>query len=113
MSFKSRFTIPAVATIGFCLIGGTVPAVADIINVPGDYPTIQAGIDAAMDGDEVVVADGVYTGDGNRDIDFGGKLITVRSENGPANCIIDCQGTAANPHRGFYFHSGETTAAIV
>ncbi len=29
-------------------------AVADIINVPGDQPTIQAGIDAAVNGDEVI-----------------------------------------------------------
>ena len=29
--------------------------------------------------DEVVVADGIFTGPSNRDIDFGGKAITVRS----------------------------------
>ena len=30
MSFKSSFTIPAVAAISFCLIGGTTPAYADL-----------------------------------------------------------------------------------
>ncbi|MEE9128819.1 MAG: right-handed parallel beta-helix repeat-containing protein [Phycisphaerales bacterium] len=113
MWLKSSFTTPAVAAISFCLIGGTSPAVADILHVPGDFPTIQAGIDAAVNGDEVVVADGIYTGDGNRDIDFNGKLITVRSANGPDTCIIDCQGTFNDANRGFYFHSGETAEAQV
>ena len=44
MWFKSIFTIPTVAAISFCLIGATVPAAADIIHVPGDYPTIQESI---------------------------------------------------------------------
>ena len=73
MCFKSNFTTPAVVVVGFCLIGGTGPAAADILHVPDDYPTVQAGIDAAVNGDEVVVADDVYKGDGNRDLDFNGK----------------------------------------
>ena len=78
-----------------------------------DFATIQEGIDAAVGGDEVVVADGTYTGDGNRDIDFKGKAITVRSENGAEDCIIDCEGSSENPHRSFYFHSGEDANSIL
>jgi len=80
---------------------------------PADFSTIQAAIDDSNDGDTVLVADGSYTGVGNRDIDFHGKAITVRSENGPETCIIDCNGTEADPHRGFYFQSGEDANSAI
>jgi alpha-tubulin suppressor-like RCC1 family protein len=80
--------------------------------------TIQEGINVSQDGDVVLVEDGIYTGGGytgprNRDLDFEGKAITVRSLNGPDNCIIDCNGLLEEPHRGFYFHSNEGADSIV
>ena len=66
---------------------------------PGDYPSIKAAIDAAEDGDVVLVADGIYKGDGNRDISFLGKSISVKSVNGPEYCTIDCE----NVGTGFFF----------
>jgi len=59
----------------------------------GDYPTIQAAVEAAHDRDVIELADGVYTGPGNRGIACGDKRITIRSQSGnPAACIIDCEG---------------------
>jgi hypothetical protein len=85
-------------------------ASAVTIHVPGDFPTIQAAIDASADGDEIVLAEGLYTGPGNRDLDFGGRLIAVRSAGGdPSSCMIDCEGAG----RGFRFHLGETASAVV
>ena len=85
-----------------------------ILYVPSAaYPTIQAAINAAGPGYAVQVGDGTYSGPGNVDLDFGGKNITVQSQHGPATTIIDCGGTAAVAHRAFYFHTGETSAAVV
>jgi predicted outer membrane repeat protein len=65
---------------------------AATINVPGDQPTIQAGIDAAVSGvDEVVVAAGSYL----ENINLNGQAITLRSADGAATTTID--GTSIGP----------------
>ncbi|MCU0610380.1 MAG: hypothetical protein MUE60_01150 [Candidatus Eisenbacteria bacterium] len=81
----------------------------------GDYPTIQAAINAASPSDEIVLGDGVFTGDGNRNIDFVGKAVTVRSQSGdPATCVIDVQGNFDYiSDQGFSFHSGEGPGSVV
>jgi parallel beta-helix repeat protein len=58
---------------------------AATIHVPGDQPTIQAGINAAVTGDTVLVDSGIYF----ENINFNGKAITVSSANGPHVTIID------------------------
>ena len=54
-------------------------------HVPDDFSTIQAGIDGSANGDTVIVRDGTYF----ENINFNGKAITLKSENGPATTIID------------------------
>ena len=50
-------------------------SIAGIVHVPQDQPFIQAGIDAAVNGDTVLVADSTYY----ENINFLGKAITVAS----------------------------------
>ena len=58
---------------------------AATIHVPGDYPKIQAGIDAAQNGDKILVAGGTYY----ENINFSGKAIKVTSEKGWDVTVID------------------------
>jgi hypothetical protein len=60
-------------------------ASAATIRVPVDQPTIQAAINAAAQGDTVLVAAGTY----QEQIDFLGKAINVVSEGGPGVTVID------------------------
>ncbi|MBT3232282.1 MAG: choice-of-anchor D domain-containing protein [Calditrichaeota bacterium] len=65
---KAMITILAVVLgVSYCL--------ADIINIPDDFETIQAGIDSAEEADTVLVQPGVYV----ENIDFDGHNIVVGS----------------------------------
>jgi hypothetical protein len=123
-----RRGIPVTSATGACyiLFSGTRAVIDNLavslsslpvtIEVPADFDTIQEAIDAAVDGDVIEVAPRVYSGPGNRDIDFQGKAITVQSAAGPQYTIIDCGGSAAaavGGHRGFYFHEEEGSDSVL
>jgi predicted outer membrane repeat protein len=85
------------------LISGA--AYGAIIHVPGDYPTIKLAIEAAVDGDTVLVGPGTYCED---DGEFLGKAITVKSEAGPDVTTIDMTGPC-----DLNFSGGETEETIL
>lgn len=64
-------SLPAVATTYTLKPDGT-----------GDFGTIQAAIDGTINGDIIELEDGTYAGFGNRDINFSGKAVTIRSASG-------------------------------
>lgn len=85
------------------------PVEACTIRVPADQPTIQQALDAAAEGDTVLVAPGTYTGELNRRLDFGGVNIYLVSEAGAAATVIDCEDQS----RAFDFHNGENASSVV
>ncbi|MFC1889216.1 nitrous oxide reductase family maturation protein NosD [Thermodesulfobacteriota bacterium] len=78
---------------------------ADTIHVPADQPTIQAGIDAAVRGDIVLVAPGTYF----ENITFRGKKISVQGEAGVEETIIDGNNTGSVVR----FWRGETEDSLI
>ncbi len=74
-------------------------------DVPGEYPTIQAAIDAST-GEDVLVSDGTYS----ENIDFKGKAIAVQSANGATSTTIQGSGVDSPVVR---FTSGETASSIL
>ena len=98
------------------LVSATASATTYLVraNGSGDFPTIQAAIDGTVGGDIIELAYGKYDGEGNRDINFGGKAITIRSQSGnPEDVEIDCGGNEFDPHRAFIFDSGEGSGSVV
>jgi len=93
------------AVLAISLMSATPASASSILNVPGNFPTIQAAIDASTNGDTVVVAPGTYF----ENISFKGKLITVQSAQGPSVTTID--GGSLSPVVNF--STAETTATVL
>jgi hypothetical protein len=67
------------------------------------FCTIAYAISQATNGDRILVEDGEY-GYTN----FSGKRVTVKSRNGPANCILNCNGEL-----GVRFQTAETRESVL
>lgn len=73
------------------------------------FATIQRGLNAAQNGQVVVVAEGTYVGTGNKNLNFSGRSVTLLSSAGARATIIDCQGS----DQAFVFQNGETQNTVV
>ncbi|MCP4581082.1 MAG: T9SS type A sorting domain-containing protein [candidate division Zixibacteria bacterium] len=81
----------------------------------GDFATVQAAVDSAVDGDLIELTDGSFSGRGNKDISYAGKAITIRSQSGNAEaCIIDVEGEYDMvSQRGFIFDNDEGNESVL
>ncbi|HET6201683.1 MAG TPA: right-handed parallel beta-helix repeat-containing protein [Planctomycetota bacterium] len=96
-----RLVLPLLlaATVGLARAQNT-------LRVPADFPTVQAAILAAIDGDTVLVAPGIYV----ENVDFLGRAIAVVSSAGPELTILD---GASLPIPVVTFANGEPDTAVL
>ncbi|MFH1146669.1 MAG: Calx-beta domain-containing protein [Pseudomonadota bacterium] len=105
-----KFLLVLLVTVLMGAGAGGSSVLAANLDVPGDFSTIQAAVDASVDGDVVIVAPGTYT----ENIDFLGKAIAVRSAqpNNPAIAdatVIDGGGVGA----AVTFKGGEGVSSVL
>ncbi len=116
---RRRIPGPFALTLAVALCSVLAPPLGATVYVvdpfgTGDFPTIQAALDGCASGDVIELTAGVFQGAGNRDLDFHGQAVLLRAQGGRTrDCVIDCQGSETEPHRGFHFHSGEGSDSVV
>ncbi len=98
------------------LASGPEAATYHLVPGGGDFPTIQEAIDACVDGDSILLADGTYTFEDPLGLIFWGRDIFFGSEsNSPADCVIDVGywGGGEKYGYGFNLSQGESRACVV
>ena len=79
----------------------------------GDFPTIQDALSIAAPTSVIELEDGVFSGEGNRDLKFNFTSFTLKSISGdPERCVIDCGGSQTEQHRGIRFDPGTRASRV-
>jgi nitrous oxidase accessory protein len=87
------FSIAAIVAIGALVLNIGMVSAADIFVGPGEnYTTIQSAVAIAFPFDTIIVRDGTYT----ENVDINVDNLTIQSENGSENCIV--QANNSNDH---------------
>ena len=73
------------------------------------FQDLAAAVAAAASGDTILLRDGVYTGSGNRGVNFGPRELELRSVGGAAACVFDLQGLG----RALEVQGGQTQATRI
>jgi hypothetical protein len=113
--FSLRLVLPIALTIAGSLSAGSSDAARLNVhpNGSGPYPTIQAAVDAAAEGDTVELGSGIFHGIGNRDVNALGKAITIRSVSGdPETCTIVCEGSETSEHFALWIDAGSALVGV-
>ncbi len=93
--------------------------VPGLLRVPCQYKKIQPAINAAVNGDKILVNAGVYKGNNNANLLIAGKSIILECKGAPGSCVIDAEesgralnlAVTASLIRGFKFINGETSSS--
>lgn len=119
MKFLSTILI-IVSVTSICTAANIIYVDVNGPNDPGTgtsgdpFRRVQDAINYAVSGDTVLINPGIYTGNGNYNLDPNGRAITICSTNPEdagvvANTVIDPNGAG----RGFNFHTSEDANCIL
>jgi len=102
---SAKFLCLSIAVAFLLSLASPAARSQNTLTVPANYPTIQSAINAANNGDTVLVAPGTYV----ENINFSGKAVTVTSSNGAGATIID------GNHNGTVvtFNHSETLSSVL
>jgi hypothetical protein len=81
--------------------------------VPSQYATLEAAIDAAVEGDEIELAPGTYAPASTNGIRLNGKAITIRSQNPDDEAIVKSTIVDSGTQTGFRLNGKETPATVI
>ncbi len=73
------------------------------------FDNVQQALDYAIESNEVIVLDGIYTGSANRELTFGARNLRVRSQNGSANCVFELDALG----RAFRLSGGQLSTSRI